>query len=858
MSTVDTNEQDRWKTSKKRSGCLAKQLRSLLMIIPTLREDWSNLGFTLRSRYERTGHIEDLEEAIQVSRQAVKVTTSDHPGLAAVLYNLENKLERRYERIGQIDDLEEAIQVSRQMVKAAPSDHPSLVVWLSNLGNKLESRYERTGQIEDLEEAIHVTHQAVKITPNDHPVIAAVLYNLENKPGRRYERTGQIEDLEEAIQVSRQAVMATPSDHPDLAAWLNNLGNKLESRYKRTGQMAALEEAIRVSRQAVAATPDDHPNLARGLSNLGFTLRSRYERTGHIEDLEEAIQVSRQAVKVTTSDHPGLAAVLYNLGNKLRCRYERIGQMDNLEEAIQVSRQAVQTTLDYHPDLGMWLQNLGINLVRRFERIGQIDDLEEAIQVSRQAVQTKSAPPLPRITAALLTVRLMLKREDHHGGYALSVQAIDLLQLVYKRSLTIQDRQYVISHSSGLATYACALALQTGQSLFKALALLERGRGIILSLLIDDRSDTSQLKRAHPILCAQYESLRIEASVHFNRDSPQSKMKDASNEGSIIVVNVTSLRSDAIVVSSAGFSLIPLPRFSAAQAQSWVDQELTSASPCDRGVKNKSYRQFLVWLWRECVKPILTELGNSVQSSLEDLPRVWWIGTGLASSFPFHAACDISTGENTFCRVLSSYTPSIKALQHARERVSISTPTSENPSKLPMVTMANTPGADDLPGVKAERSTVVRALGNSVQVELLDQPDSASVMRQIRECNIAHFACHGTSDSDDPSQSGLLLQTATANPRQDILSVLKLCENYPTLGEIAYLSACSTAENQAKRLIDEVLHVVSGFQVAGFRHVIGTLWPSEWHAMVNLGASGVISQEQSLGLVHYFEIRLRN
>jgi CHAT domain-containing protein len=137
-----------------------------------------------------------------------------------------------------------------------------------------------------------------------------------------------------------------------------------------------------------------------------------------------------------------------------------------------------------------------------------------------------------------------------------------------------------------------------------------------------------------------------------------------------------------------------------------------------------------------------------------------------------------------------------------------------------MVTMANTPGAGDLPGVKAERSTVLAALGTTVQVEALDQPDSASVMLQIQECNIA-----------------LLLQTTSPHPEQDILSVLKLCENHPTLGEIAYLSACSTAENRVEELVDEVLHVVSGFQVAGFRHVIGTLWPSDDSVCVEVARS---------------------
>ncbi|PNP51842.1 hypothetical protein THARTR1_07611 [Trichoderma harzianum] len=43
---------------------------------------------------------------------------------------------------------------------------------------------------------------------------------------------------------------------------------------------------------------------------------------------------------------------------------------------------------------------------------------------------------------------------------------------------------------------------------------------------------------------------------------------------------------------------------------------------------------------------------------------------------------------------------------------------------------------------------------------------------------------------------------------------------------LAYLSACSTGANKNKAipLADEGIHLVSAFQLAGFRHVIGTLW----------------------------------
>ena len=41
---------------------------------------------------------------------------------------------------------------------------------------------------------------------------------------------------------------------------------------------------------------------------------------------------------------------------------------------------------------------------------------------------------------------------------------------------------------------------------------------------------------------------------------------------------------------------------------------------------------------------------------------------------------------------------------------------------------------------------------------------------------------------------------------------------------LAYLSACHTANYTSETLLDEAIHIASGFQLAGFPHVIGTLW----------------------------------
>ena len=96
------------------------------------------------------------------------------------------------------------------------------------------------------------------------------------------------------------------------------------------------------------------------------------------------------------------------------------------------------------------------------------------------------------------------------------------------------------------------------------------------------------------------------------------------------------------------------------------------------------------------------------------------------------------------------------------------------------------------------------------------------VLEHLQACKIFYFAGHGRLDPLDPSRSCLLLEDWKESP----LTVGDLCdykiqESSPFLG---YLSACLTGANKVDRLVDERIHLASAFQLAGFRHVIGTLW----------------------------------
>ncbi|KAL6229086.1 CHAT domain-containing protein [Aspergillus navahoensis] len=143
-----------------------------------------------------------------------------------------------------------------------------------------------------------------------------------------------------------------------------------------------------------------------------------------------------------------------------------------------------------------------------------------------------------------------------------------------------------------------------------------------------------------------------------------------------------------------------------------------------------------------------------------------------------------------------------------------------------LVTMPETPGADPLPGVQAEAAAIQKSISDPHVVLPLPLPSVDSVLWELRNFSIAHFACHGSSNMTDPSSSYLALQgqSETVPGRLTVNMISRTSLNRVWL---AYLSACSTAENQVPDLADEALHLASGFQVAGFGHTVASMWLSK-------------------------------
>jgi CHAT domain-containing protein len=273
--------------------------------------------------------------------------------------------------------------------------------------------------------------------------------------------------------------------------------------------------------------------------------------------------------------------------------------------------------------------------------------------------------------------------------------------------------------------------------------------------------------------------------------------------------------------------VIPLPGLTAAQATYRANQFLEalrglagpaqpaaelSATPGDPGPFGV-IDEVLAWLADAVTGPVLARLGLDGPAA-GPLPRLWWCPTGPVSVLPLHAAGRDGAGRRVLDRVVSSYASTLRALRDARDR-----PVQAGDPRMLLVTMPVTPyleGEGALAGVRAEAIAVARRFQAATTHLTGELATVARVGDALGRTRYAHFACHGSVDPGDPSAGGLYLHDGP-------LTIRLLARSDLRGAELAVLSACQSATGSLRHL-DEAITVAAATQLAGFRHVIATLW----------------------------------
>ncbi|EMT72838.1 hypothetical protein FOC4_g10004323 [Fusarium odoratissimum] len=812
--------------------------------------DCSNtLCYRLQDRFMVTEDDADLEEAIQFSQKAVELTSACN---ARYLSNLAASLKIRFSVTGELKDLEDGIVLAKQAVSVTESDDPELPKWLNNLGNHLSNKHLITGSLEDLEEAIKLSRRAAAST-SDATMRALFLNNLSAKLDLKAEVTGNSNTYEEAIELAKEALTLTPDGHPDQAKWLNNLATHLIEKFDRSWDLNNLQDAINAASQAADLTPNG-PTKALYLDTVADALNRKYDKMGLLTDLEEAIRMTEMALEMLPSHHSKRPQILSTLSDLFSNRYLRKEMIGDLDRAIELSREAADAKSDNHPYKAIYIDRLAMQLNLR-SSISWVDphlwkDLEESIQLERKAIaitennrptwsfknnlqamlvikdgakndsdlekaseyflealQNTNAPAISRVRAGSALLQCC---PDKKKAYRAAQVIMGLLPQLITRSHETSDKQHAAGSRAGMTCSAVAAALQADRSVFEALQVLELGRGVLAKYSEEMLLGPLQLGHLSPQQAKTYIHLRDEL-----------KFPNTPSQGNSLLGHVTQLNKRCDMATELEELIVEIRKLPGFE-DLWT--ALTEAETLEAAERGTIVVINVKWMWDNITQPVLDTLGYYQVPEEDAWPHVWWIPTALLTLFPLHAAGyhRKESYETVLDRVVSSYASSIRAIIRGRQKDLSSSFSSTAVPRALLVGMQKTPESGALPFANKEID-IVQKLCQSAGLETVrPRPRKEEVSEHLLDCKMFHFAGHGYTDENDPSNSHLRLEDWKEDPfRVADLQRMNLREHAPFL---AYLSACGTGQMKRYNLVDESIHLISAYQLAGFRHVIGTLW----------------------------------
>ncbi|TJZ57077.1 CHAT domain-containing protein [Streptomyces piniterrae] len=658
-----------------------------------------SLRNALMVRFGRLADIADLEGAIAAGSEAAETAPDGLPERPVALCHVAVALQTRAQHTGEAADLDRAIELLQCAVDGFPAHDPSRLSALANLGNALRARYQQTGGdagLGDLDTAVTTGKEVLAATPVHHPQRAARLSNLGLALLLRFDATANAADLYTSIDLLRSALAIMPDDgRPTRPAVLDNLGLALWSRYLRTRDAADLAAAAREFRAAARATAEDDPTRARYLSHLGNVLRLRFTTTGDRADLDTAIDALRSAVAASPAGLPDTAAYGAQLGDALRHRFGRTGDPADRDTAVAAYTKAA--------DAGAAAPTVRATAASAAGRLLAATAPGRAADLLETAVRTlpDTAPRQP-------------DRDDRQRAPG-----------------AFDDLSEDAGLSDDAASLALAdLRGTPGERAARALRLLEAGRTTLLSRAPDVHGGLAGLRAAHPETAARFAALRdrldrpagdgtgrgtptaaplaadrqrlvrerrelaaefaatlaeiraLDGFAAFGLPPTTRELLAEAAHGPIVAFSVSEHHCDALLLTKNGIASVALPRLrqdTLTHTVASFHQALhtAAASPHRRRQRaaQAALHTTLEWLWDVAAEPVLRALGHhGPPAAGGDWPRVWWAPGSLLGRLPLHAAGhhgdpeDAPERRTVLDRVVSSYTPTVGALRHARQQ----------------------------------------------------------------------------------------------------------------------------------------------------------------------------------------------
>ncbi|MFF8387300.1 CHAT domain-containing protein [Streptomyces kanasensis] len=601
----------------------------------------------------------------------------------------------------------------------------------------------------------------------------------------------------------------------------------------------AVTDAIRYVREAVELLPTGTRGHRNALTLLSAALQLHSDRTRSRRHLDEALDISRALVAQTPSDSHERPQYLLDLGHGLMRKARLDDDPRPLDEAIKTFLTLTEAEAADNPARPGHLAQLAMLYAARYRATGRVADLNAALDTYDEAARTPNASPQDLLLVGRRSAELNAARGDWGPAMKAYALAVGQLPFVVGPRLNRETQDALLPNTTGVAIAAASCALELADPL-RAVRMLEAGRATLITQAIDLRGPLAITRQHAPHLAARWQQLRQEAAVRFPENlvqrhgraarwdalrkelaevpgmpdllAPISRtvLSDATAEGPVVIVTAHGGRTDALLVQDGDVDAVRLALTEEDVGRAVEDLLRDQPEAATQPDAARRVSETLEWLWDEVAHPVLSALGLDTARPPHEAPRLWWCPTGLFTFLPLAAAGHHGYGDTVLDRVVSSFTPTIRALTHARRPE----PRDASGSFLG-VGVPNAPGLPPLHGVASEIASLRERFPDGV---FLTGPDATAdrVLARLAEADRAHFACHGVNSPYSPSSSCLVLHGGAALPVTD---VSRLDLN----AELAFLSACSTAQG-GYDVPDEAITVASAFLLAGYRNVVGTLW----------------------------------
>ncbi|KIM78158.1 hypothetical protein PILCRDRAFT_11384 [Piloderma croceum F 1598] len=293
------------------------------------------LASSLQTRFEQSGHLEDLDEAISTGmrsgcdQQVIRIDPAPSATLRA-----------RYER-----DLSNALELR-------PTGHPNQFSSLNSLANSLRTRFEQSGQLEDLDEAMELYPESIDSQPRGHPSICGFSRNFGRALFSAYSHTHESKYLGNTMDTYRAAVRCeSASTQPSMDAYLvaikllprlAMLGSDLQARQRglTSGQYEKAVELLEEGRaifwsqalQLCAPMTRLHkvaPELGKKLKSLSFALEQ-----GSLRDTSRGLSDKPQKVKSMEQE----TRHFYRLNVEWLETLEKVRRLHEFQDFLRPSR----------------------------------------------------------------------------------------------------------------------------------------------------------------------------------------------------------------------------------------------------------------------------------------------------------------------------------------------------------------------------------------------------------------------------------------------------------------------------------------------------------------------------------------